>query len=525
MSTNFERVIIAYGSESGNAERLARKLSQAACFSSVKLKLVELNHIQLACLTGEDLLLVVASTFGDGEPPGNADGFAIQLANIVRIPPFKYALFAIGDVAYTHFCQFGQTLDTQFADKGAIRVINRVDADIDYTLFFQQWMATVAAVFAGNLDAGHQLQLKVSAYSQTSPHQAKVISVSRLNTHSPDVYHIELDISASGMNYRTGDLLYVLPNNKSKLLLNLAQWFDDERVIRLLQGKELRLLSKSLLRTLANQSNNSSLKDKLKIRNKLALFDYLYGRDLLDVLRDCGDPGFISVATLSELLPPQAPRAYSIASYGQYHDNQAHPTRVSVCIRAVVYEFEERLHFGAVSHELCHSKVGDEVSVFIRPNPGFHLKDNADTPIIMIGAGTGIAPYIGFLQQIEKQQSSSHTLLIFGERYRQRDFLYQSQLENWRSQGVLNQLVTVFSRDQASKRYVQHAMLEQGKEIWSLLTRNAVVYVCGSKANLGQSVDQTLTSIVQQQGDLSLEQAQEYIKQLSDSERYCQDLY
>lgn len=525
MTTNFNRIIITYGSESGNAKRLARNLSKATHFNSFNLKLVELNHIPLTRLTSKDMVLVVTSTFGDGEPPGNADSFATQLANVESIPAFKFAIFAIGDVAYANFCQFGQFLDTQFDSKGAKRIINRVDADIDYHPFFQQWTKTIAAVIAGDLEIGHQLQLKVSSYSETSPHSAKVISVSQLNAGSSGVYHIEFDISASGMNYRTGDLLYVLPDIKSELLLNLAQWFNNEQVIELFKGKELRLLSKTLLSTLANHSDNSSLKDMLKMSNKIALSDYLYNRDLLDVLKDCGNPGFITPADLSEALTPQAPRAYSIASYGQYNDNKLNPAKVSLCIREVAYEFEGRIHLGTVSHRLCHCKAGDKVSLFIRPNPVFHLKDNSEKPIIMIGAGTGIAPYIGFLQQIEKQQSSPHTLLIFGERHQQQDFLYQTQLEEWLKNGVLNQLVSAFSRDQKQKFYVQDAIIKHGRIIWSLLQSDAIVYVCGSKVNLEKSVTQALMEVAHLHGNLSLEQAQEYISQLSDTERYRRDLY
>ena len=263
MVTDFKRVIIAYGSESGNAEQLARKLNKLSCLYSRKLELVDLDQLQLQGLDAKDFVLVVTSTFGDGEPPGNADEFAERLAATASLPSFQYAVFAIGDVAYTNFCKFGQDIDAQFNDKGAIRVVNRVDADINYHAFFQQWTDTVCAVFAGDSQIGQQLQLKVTSYSETSPHQATIRNISRLNTSSSGVYHIELDISNSGMNYRAGDLLYVLPNNQPELLQSLAVWFNNKQVYKLLQDKELRLLGKSLLRTLAKKSNNLTLKDKL----------------------------------------------------------------------------------------------------------------------------------------------------------------------------------------------------------------------------------------------------------------------
>jgi len=413
MATNFNRVIIAYGSESGNAEKLARKLHKISCFHPIKLELVELNQLQLQRLSENDLVLIVTSTFGDGEPPGNADDFAEQLAISDGLPCFNYAVFAIGDVAYSNFCKFGQDIDIQLSDKGALRVVNLVYADTDYHTFFQQWTETVCAVFAGDSQIGLQLKLKVNSYSQSAPHQATIHNILRLNSSLTGVYHIELDISDSGINYRAGDLLYVLPDNQPELLQALVTWFNDKQANVLLKDKELRLLNKSILRTLAKKSNNTNLKGMLKVRNKGALANYLYGLDLLDVLQDCGDNSFISLTELANELPQLAARAYSICSSGLNKTNN-YPTRVSLCVRDITYKLDHRLHVGVASHQLCHAKTGDKFGVFARSNPDFHLDDNANNPVIMIGAGTGIAPYIGFLEQIEKQKSPVTSLLIFG---------------------------------------------------------------------------------------------------------------
>jgi len=531
MKTNFERIIISYGSESGNAERLARQFCELPFLSSVKLELVTLNNLVINDLSTKDLLLVITSTFGDGEPPGNADDFALQLASLNTLAPFQYAIFALGDVAYTNFCQFGQQLDAQLHDKGAIRAINRVDADLDYRTFFTQWVDTVNAVVAGDDTIGHQLMLRVEPYSETKPHQAKIINVTRLNSSSAGVYKIDLDIDGSGMNYRAGDLLYVVPNHKSELLQDITDWFGDEQTSQQLQGKELRLLSKSLLRTLANKSNNANLKEKLKIRNKKALADYLYGRDVLDVLQDCGEVGYITLSELCDALSEQTARAYSIASSDQNSDGKS-ASKVSLCVRDIAYEHENRMHFGTMSNWLSRCEPGDIVDIFTRSNKEFHLADEIDTPVIMIGAGTGIAPYVGFLQQLERQQKAqtelqikSETLLIFGERYSKKDFLYKSELEHWLSEGVLSQLVTVFSRDQEQKRYVQHAIIEQGALVWSLLQRDATLYLCGSKDNLAKAIDNALIEVAQQHGKLSFDQAQSYINQLTDTGHYRRDLY
>lgn len=524
MPTHFDRVVIAYGSESGNAERLARKLNNLSYLYSADLELVDLNQLKLQKLKAKDLVLIVTSTFGDGEPPGNADIFAEQLEVSDSLPPFQYAIFAIGDVAYVNFCKFGQDVDTQFNNKGAIRVVNRVDADTDYLAFFQQWTETICAVFAGDAQIGLNLQLKVTSYSEASPHQATILNILRLNTSASGVYHIELDISNSGMNYRAGDLLYILPNNQPELLQALATWFNDNRAYKLLQGKELRLFSKSLLRTLAKKSSNSSLKENLKVSNKESLTTYLYGRDLLDVLQDCGDCGFISLDELASELPQQAPRAYSISSSGQ-NKSKSNPTKVSLCVRDVAYEFEQRSHFGTASHQLCHGKTGDKISVFARSNPTFHLNDTFNKPIIMIGAGTGIAPYIGFLQQIEAQNQPVETLLIFGERNQKKDFLYRQTLDHWLKINVLNHLVTTFSRDQEQKSYVQHAIIEHSEKVWSLLNKGARIYVCGSKENLDTAVTKALVYVALKQGNQPMAKAEKYIANLRAVGRYRQDLY
>ncbi len=524
MATNCNQAFIAYGSESGNAEQLARKLLQYSCFNSIALKLVSLNQLPLQRLTETDFVLIISSTFGDGEPPSNAEQFAELLTTTEDLNPFQYAIFSLGDVAYLNFCKFGRDIDIQLQSKGAIRAINRVDADIDYQAFFQQWIEVVASVFAGNTTIGAQLQLRVTSYNEASPHKAEIINILRLNSRSAGVYHIDIDISQSGMNYRAGDLLYVQPNNQTALLQAIATWYGDKQAIKLLRDKELRLLSKSLLRTLAKRSDNISLQTKLKVRNKEALANYLYGRDLLDILQDCGDKNFITLADLAHELPLQAPRAYSICSSGQQKTN-SNPTQVSVCIRDIAYEFDQRMHYGTASHWLCQAKSGDKINIFVRSNPNFHLEANQKKPIIMIGSGTGIAPYIGFLQQLETQNQQLETLLIFGERYQKYDFLYQTELERWLKLGILNHLATTFSRDQKQKHYVQHAMIDHAEQIWTLLDKGALVYVCGNKDNLAKAVTNALISITLQFSDRSFTQAEDYITELINSGRYRQDLY
>ena len=525
MLNDLEQILIAYGSESGNAESLAKQLNSNSFPTQIKIDLVELNKVQLTSLNSKVLLLIITSTFGDGEPPGNADTFLASLEDHQKPLPFQYAVFALGDVAYSNFCRFGQQLDLLLSEKGATRIINRVDADLDYRAFFAQWANTLNTVLEGNNEIGHQLNLQVKPYNEATPHIARIIEVKKLNIGEPGVYSVLIDITGSNMNYRAGDLLYIIPPSQPEQLLNgLSAWFNVN-VTEQLKDKELRLISKSTLRTLAKKSKNSELKEKLKTKNKQALADYLYGRDILDILEDCENPEFISLDELTQLLPKQTPRAYSISSSGIALDDQKGITTVSLCIRDIAYELNTRLHVGTCSHYLANCKSGDELSVFIRSNPEFHLDDDLNVPIIMIGAGTGIAPYIGFLQQRQIQESRADAALFFGERNTENDFLYKYELDNWLEQYVLTELITAFSRDQAQKYYVQDAMVKNGSMIWDYLQRGAIIYVCGSKDNLAKPIDQALINIAQEHGGLSFEQAEQNIMQLSATDRYRKDLY
>ncbi|EPJ49677.1 MAG: hypothetical protein OFPI_23510 [Osedax symbiont Rs2] len=528
MTTSFKRVIVSYGSQSGNSQRLAQSLTETAFSTTLHLELVALNHLDPHTIDDDDLLLVITSTFGDGEPPANADDFIEQLQRSQTLSHFKYAVFGLGDVAYPHFCQFAKTLDAALQQSGAIRAINRVDADTHYQQFFKQWLTTLDALLAGDMQIGLNLALQVTPYSEQQPHLASICSIEKLNTGDSPVYQVDIDISDSGMHYRAGDLLYVLVDDDQVLLRQLADWFADDRAINVFANKELRSLNKALLRTLAKKSACASLKNKLKLSNKAMLAEYLYPRDLLDVLNDVSAEGaadnhFISIDELADALSSRSPRAYSIASCAKMY-----PEKVSLCIREVAYEFANRQHFGSASYQLSNAVAGQKIKVYTRSNPEFQLPELLQAGVIMIGAGTGVAPYIGFLQQLSQQQPHAENcsnLLFFGERYQQYDYLYQSQLQQWQKQKVLADVITTFSRDQPEKRYVQHALLEHGAQVWQLLQGGALLYVCGSRQNLAKAIDQALLQIAQVYGQLSLQQALDYLQNLYQNAVIRRDLY
>lgn len=519
----FSRIVIAFGSESRNSELLAKQLSTLPLLQTFPVTCQTLDQVEVSSLHLGDLLLIITSTFGDGEPPSNAEVFQQKLADINSIRAFQYAIFSLGDVAYTNFCQFGKWLDQTLQIKGAKKLINRVDADTDYHYFFTRWQKCINAIFSGFAINGLDLQLQVCAYNEINPHSASIISTKRLNSSADGVYQVTLNLSASGIHYRAGDILYVTPKGDSQLLNNILDWFGHDKQDESLKNKELRILNKSLLRKLANASGCSDLKEMLKIKNKAKLEAYLYGRDLLDILKECGNAGYISLPDLTELLSTASARAYSIASCNSQEGGSEN--QVSLCIRDVSYQMLNRTYFGSTSYPLCHALIGDKFSVFARANPEFHLNRAEKSPLIMIGAGTGIAPYIGFLSALETTNLVRETMIVFGERKYDQDFLYKTELENWLSKGVLNHLITAFSQDQKEKYYVQHALIKHGSDVYRMLELGADIYICGSKKNLDNAIDEAILHIFIKYGHCSDSQAELKLTQLIETNKLHKDLY
>ncbi|MEM9214102.1 MAG: sulfite reductase flavoprotein subunit alpha [Cyanobacteria bacterium P01_F01_bin.150] len=522
----FERTILAFGSESGNAKQLAKRLSNQLQQQSQDVSCENLDDLNLDHLDSNDLLLVITSTFGDGAPPGNARAFAKQLSAIPTVSPFQYAVFGLGDVGYPKFCEFGKTVDSGLSEKGARRLVNRVDADLDYPYFFTRWEHCISDILAGKRNDGLDLTLKVEAYSESRPYLATVNSVEPLNdgsngdrseeNHTEAIYHIDLNLCNSDINYRAGDLLYVIPDDDANLHAELADWFGPDEDMALLAGKELRILGKSLLRGLATASSNKALKENLKVKNKAALAEYLHGRDLLDVLGDCGEPGFIGVTALAKLLPSQKARAYLVASCGVAEGGSK--DSVHLCVRDVTYQTFGRNHNGAASHSLCQAQPGNQLKVFVRSNPEFWLAPKPTEPVLMIGEGTGIAPYIGFLQAIENASDTRETMLILAGQHQAKDFPYQSSLTQWLERGVLNKLKTAFSTDPAQYN-VQQALLDAAPTIYQMLENHAHIYICGSKQMLDKPVDEALQKIIQSQGMCDEVEADDCLQQLYNDAR------
>ncbi|MFT3688273.1 flavodoxin domain-containing protein [Paenirhodobacter sp.] len=484
MNTIADRVIIGYGSESGNARSLAERLGAEPALQSLVLDVRALNDIRHEDLDKRDLLVIISSSFGDGDPPPNAEDFMTRLQRTGDLSHLRYAIFGLGDTAYPRFCGFTKALDAALKERGATEAITRVDADTNFAAFFDPWKQVLLKVLSGEVQAGRELRLQVVAYDDKAAFNAPVLERRQLNRDTPGAWHIRMNIAGSGMAYRAGDTLYVIAENDPDLLNAIAGWYGDPAVADLLRDRELRQIGKSVLRELARLSGNEHLRDMLRISRKKDLADYLPGADLLDILVDFCTPHAVPPAALAEVLPACLPRAYSIASAGG--------DELDLCVREVIYQRGDRLRHGTATRCL----IGDasHIRVYCRSNPNFHLPDDSSAPMILIGTGTGIAPLMGLLRETRSGRRRN-TCLVFGEKTSERDFLYRDELSRLSEDGILTHLLPAFSRDGPVKYYVQDAIAGHAGQMRNLLDQGAHVYVCGNKQHLEQAVTQALDGI------------------------------
>lgn len=514
MSTTYP-IVIGFGSESGNARGLAQELHSHPDLQAFSPRLLPLNEITAELLTGDAPLILITSSFGDGEPPSNAEAFLNALNEAGPLPGLRYAVFGLGDTGYPTFCGFSKQVDRLLTERKATPLMNRVDADSNFREFFDQWVPVLVKALHGDEEAAKALTLQVRAYGEHDAFPAPVLERRRLNTSEPAAWHVRLSVQGSGMHWRAGDTLNVLPENDPELLQAIADWYGDADATTLLRHRELRLVSKGVLRELGKLSDNEALKDLLKFKNRKALDDYLWHADVLDVLQDFCTPGQVPLVELSKLLSPTLIRSYSIAS----PDHDAH---LDLCVREVHYEHKGRTHRGSATRWL--TTTDEPVRVYCRSNPGFHLTPDASVPLILIGTGTGIAPLLGLLREMQTRGERRETCLIFGEKQREHDFLYQSELEAMQQDGTLGQLHLAFSRDGAQKYYVQHAIADQAAALQDMLARGAHIYLCGNKAHLEAAVSGAIDQIMADTADAPADGGS-YWKQLARSARLHLELY
>ncbi len=552
------RIAVLYASQSGTAEGLARKLAKDLKAQGYAPAVSTLVGYTPAALAAETCALILASTYGDGDAPDGVQPFYEQLCleHFPRMEKLFFAVFALGDRHYEHFCKFGYDLDAKLAALGANRLANCIECDVDVDEPFAQWKDTLLprlkedSLFQGpEASAARKTKSAQAAETASDPQPAVAHAFTRESpllaplvekrslTHTASTkstLHLAFSIEGTGISYEVGDACGVIPSNDPNLVAEILQklrFNGNEQVPSTKMGTttlhdalthqlQITRLNCKIVRGYATRGNRRQLLDLLLPEHQANLENYIYGRGLIDLLIE--HPGVIDdPAELVVLLPKLAPRLYSISSSPAAHAGQIHAT-----VAVVRFTSHNRDRGGVCSTLFAdRTSIDDRLPIYIQPNKKFKLPLNPNEPMIMIGPGTGIAPFRGFLHERRVLGHKGRNWLFFGERSAATDYLYREEFEAMRADGHLTRLDTAFSRDCGHKVYVQDRMLEHAPQLWSWLQDGASIYVCGDATRMAKDVHATLCRIVEEQGAMPAQAAGEYVDTLKESHRYHRDVY
>lgn len=548
VSAATREITVLFGSETGNCQGLAETLNQKLVEKGFKVVISSMDDFKPKDLKKVEDLLIITATHGEGHPPDNAISFHEFLhgRKAPKLDGVRFSVLALGDLSYEFYCQTGKDFDQRLEELGAERIYPRVDCDVDFEDDAAEWIEGVLGVLdaAGQTQAAADtatfsgtFQTSGAEYSKNKPFRAEVLENINLNGRgsNKETRHLELSLEDSNLEFEPGDSIGILPENQADLvdqIISEMGWNPEEPVTVSKQGEtkpireallnhfEITVLTKPLLEKASQLTSNDALKDLTKSGNEEALRDYVYGRDLLDLIRDFG-PWTATESEFVQILRKMPPRLYSIAS-----SYKANPDEVHLTIGAVRYNSHDRDRAGVCSAQVADRiQPGDYLNVYVHHNPNFRLPENPDQPVIMIGPGTGVAPFRSFLEEREELGSEGKTWLFFGDQHFRSDFLYQVDWQRWLSEGVLTRMDVAFSRDSDEKVYVQHRMLEKSKEFYQWLQDGASVYVCGDEKHMAKDVQETILTILQQEGNMSKESAEEYLAEMRRQKRYQRDVY
>ncbi|PCL93590.1 assimilatory sulfite reductase (NADPH) flavoprotein subunit [Paenibacillus lautus] len=543
-----KEVTVLYGSQTGNGHGLSKKLSKKLEEVGLQVTMSSMSDFKPNNLKKLQNLLIIVSTHGEGEPPDNAIPFYEFLhgKRAPQVENLQYSVLALGDTSYEFFCQTGKDFDKRLEELGGKRLTPRVDCDVDFDESAAEWMNQVLLSLneagAGSSAVEHVSAVALtdsteSEYSRSNPFQAEILENLNLNGRGSDreTRHIEISLEGSNLQYEPGDSLGIYPENHPQLVDDLIAemgWNADEAVVvnksgearmlrdALLRHYEITVLTKPLIEQAAKLSGSEGLRKLLEPGHEQELRAYIEERDLLDLVQDYGLQQ-VSASDFVSILRKIPARLYSIAS-----SSKAFPDEVHVTVRTVRYEAHGRNRYGVCSVQLAERlEAGDTLPVYIQHNPNFKLPENPDTPIIMIGPGTGVAPFRAFLGEREETGAEGKSWLFYGDQHFTTDFLYQIEWQRWLKDGVLTRMDVAFSRDTDKKVYVQHRMLENSKELYQWLQEGACVYVCGDEKKMAHDVHSALGSILEQEGGMSPEEAAEYLTLMQQQKRYQRDVY
>ncbi|WP_367299723.1 NADPH-dependent assimilatory sulfite reductase flavoprotein subunit [Hafnia alvei] len=538
-------ITVISASQTGNARRVAEQLRDDLTAAGLGVTLVNAGDYKFKQIAQEKLLLVVASTQGEGEPPEEAVALHKYLFSkkAPQMAGTAFAVFGLGDTSYENFCQTGKDFDARLAELGGERLFDRADADVDFKSAAEAWRKQIVDVLQQRVPqataaqvqvsvAGSVAQIVSSPYSKESPLTASLAVKQKITGRNSDkdVRHIEIDLGESGLSYQPGDALGVWYHNDPDLVEEIIGliWRTGDEMVTI--DDQTMTLREALAERLELTQNTTVIVEKYAalsrderlielLADKHQLQQYAQTTPLPDMIRQA--PADLDAEQLVALLRPLTPRLYSIASSQEEVGSEVHIT-----VGVVRYEVDGRARTGGASGYLADRLEEDgELRVFIEHNDNFRLPANPQTPVIMIGPGTGIAPFRAFIQQREAEGAEGLNWLFFGNPHFTEDFLYQVEWQRFVKDGVLSRIDLAWSRDQKHKVYVQDKLREQGAEVWRWIEQGAHIYVCGDANRMAKDVEQALLELLAEHGGMDAEQADEFLSELRVERRYQRDVY
>lgn len=540
---------ILYGSQTGNAKSVASDLAAKAKARGMEVKLVAMSDYKPNQLKNEKYLAIVVSTYGEGEPPEGAEKLHAFLSSkkAPKLNDAKITVIGLGDSSYEFFCQTAKDFEERLSALGASVAFERALLDVDYDDEAAGWIDGAVEVFEPILKAANETAgpaagiapslslvpaLEESPYNKKNPFDAEISVVQKITGRDSDkdVRHVEISLEGSGLHYSAGDSLGVYFLNDAeeiKRLLALLKLNAESKVkvgneskaldAALIEDYELTQSYPAFVEKYGAATNNETLIGLSE--DKAVLRAYIEDRQIIDIIHE--HPAKIDAQTLIDCLRKVQPRLYSIASSQEEVEDEVHLT-----VAVVDYEAHERSHLGGCSGHLGRRATeGDHIRVYVEHNDNFRLPPSPETPVIMIGPGTGIAPFRAFLQDRDNTGATGDNWLFFGNPHFTQDFLYQVELQSYLKTGLLQKLSVAFSRDQAEKIYVQERIVENGAEVYEWLERGAHLYICGDGSRMAKDVHEALKFVLIEHGKLSDDEADSYLERLRDDKRYQKDVY
>lgn len=540
-----ETITLISASQTGNARHLAEQLRDKLVENKLNVELYSASEYKFKQIHKATTLIIIASTQGEGEPPEEAIAFYKYLNSkkAAEMKETSYAVFSLGDTSYEHFCKAGKDFDERIAQLGATCLLPRVDADVEYQAIADKWIKQLTDILKNRIpeqftqvlqqtQSGTTDTIETSIYHRDAPFTATLLTNQKITGRNSDrdIRHIEISLEGSDLQYQPGDALGVWFNNspeKVDELIALLWLKGDEPVTlksqtftlkeALLHHCELTQNSAPIVKAYAQLTRHEDLLSLVADKTKLQ--KYAEKHPINEMVRQyCAQP---NAQDFVDILRPLTPRLYSVASSQQEVEDEVHLT-----LGVVRYDVNSRSYTGGASGFLADGlKEGDIVNVFIEKNAHFRLPEDNTASVIMIGPGTGIAPFRSFMQQRENNGATGKNWLFFGNPHFVEDFLYQVEWQRYVKSGLLTHIDLVWSRDQAHKVYVQDKLRERGNEVWQWLQQGAYLYVCGDASRMAKDVEQALLEIVMEYGNKNIEEADEYLSELRLERRYQRDVY